>query len=455
MKIQLPEAFCQEMKSLLGEEYGQYLDSFDQPRNFGLRINTLKWTPDQWGERLLWPTEPVPWTENGFFYSGQVQPSKDPYYYAGLYYLQEPSAMAPGALLPVEPGDLVLDLCAAPGGKSTELGARLKGQGMLVANDISNSRAKGLLKNLELFGIANACVTSETPERLAQVFPRFFHSILVDAPCSGEGMFRKDPDMIKDWLERGPKYYSRIQKEILEQAVNMLKPGGYLLYSTCTFSRLENEDMVQWVLETFPDMEVEPLPVFTGARGGAGLTGCLRLFPHRVRGEGHFMALFRRRGGEEKGSRPAKERQRGKKDDFISRGEFADFLRDTRIPWDLSRIVKKQDRIYYLPEGFLEDTGLRYLRTGLFMGTIKNERFEPSQAMAMVLKEELYANSLSFDREDHRVIRYLKGETLVLKEGEGPRKGWCLVCVDGFGLGFARGNNMTLKNKYYPGWRWQ
>ena len=132
MKIQLPEAFCQEMKSLLGEEYGQYLDSFDQPRNFGLRINTLKWTPGQWEERLLWPTEPVPWTENGFFYSGQVQPSKDPYYYAGLYYLQEPSAMAPGALLPVEPGDLVLDLCAAPGGKSTELGARLKGQGMLA-----------------------------------------------------------------------------------------------------------------------------------------------------------------------------------------------------------------------------------------------------------------------------------------------------------------------------------
>ena len=167
------------------------------------------------------------------------------------------------------------------------------------------------------------------------------------------------------------------------------------------------------------------------------------------------MALLRRKGGEEKGNRPAKERQRGEKDDFISRGEFADFLKDTRIPWDLSRIVKKQDRIYYLPEGFLEDTGLRYLRTGLFMGTIKNERFEPSQAMAMVLKEELYANSLSFDREDHRVIRYLKGETLVLKEGEGPRKGWCLVCVDGFGLGFARGNNMTLKNKYYPGWRWQ
>lgn len=132
-----------------------------------------------------------------------------------------------------------------------------------------------------------------------------------------------------------------------------------------------------------------------------------------------------------------------------------EFLEKTKIPWDASRIVKKQEMVFYLPQGFEEGRRLRYLRTGLWMGTIKKGRFEPSQAMAMVLKEELYANSLSFDREDHRVIRYLKGETLVLKEGEGPRKGWCLVCVDGFGLGFARGNNMTLKNKYYPGWRWQ
>lgn len=450
MKIQLPNEFLQEMESLLGEEYGQYLDSFDRPRNYGLRVNTLKWTPEECEKRLPWPLEPVPWTENGFFYDGRFQPSKDPYYYGGLYYLQEPSAMAPAALLPVEPGDMVLDLCAAPGGKSTELGARLKGRGMLVANDVSSSRAKGLLKNLELFGVANACVTSETPERLAAAFPEFFNKILVDAPCSGEGMFRKDPDMIKDWAERGPKYYSLIQREILKEAVKMLRPGGTLLYSTCTFSRAEDEEMVQWVLESFPDMEPVPLPAFEGACGGIGLTGCLRLFPHKVRGEGHFMALLKKKGSKEEGTADSQRRE-----DFKPDGEFADFLKDTRLIWDPGRMARKQDRIYYLPEGFSQAPGLRYLRTGLFMGTLKKERFEPSQALAMTLGERSYGSAISFDREDERVIRYLKGETIALKEGEDPKKGWCLVCVDGFGLGFARRNNGMLKNKYYPGWRWQ
>ncbi len=455
MKIQLPKDFCREMTSLLGEEYEQYIESFDSPKSLGLRVNTLRWTPQECRRSLPWNTEPVPWVENGLFYGGRVNPSKHPYYYAGLYYLQDPSAMTPASLLPVEQGDMVLDLCAAPGGKSTELGARLKGRGMLVANDISNSRAKALLKNLELFGIGNSCVTSETPERLSAAFPGFFHKILVDAPCSGEGMFRKNPDMIRDWCERGPKYYCCLQKHILKEAVKMLRPGGYLLYSTCTFSRLEDEEVVLWILEKFPQMELIPIPLFDGACDGAGLSGCLRLFPHKIRGEGHFMALLRKKtAGEETrtecrpaagmiGLNPEEEK------------ELRDFLRDTRISWDFSRMVNINGLICYLPEGFQAGPKLRYLRTGLFVGTVKKRRFEPSQAMAMALSEELYTNSISFDREDERIIRYLKGETIALKDGEGPEKGWCLVCVDGFSLGFAKGNGMTLKNKYYPGWRWQ
>ncbi len=459
MTIDLPQAFRQEMKSLLGEDYDAYLKSFEEPRSFGLRVNTLRLSVRECREKLSCRTEPVPWIDNGLFYEGdEVRLSKDPYYYAGLYYLQEPSAMTPAALLPVEPGDMVLDLCAAPGGKSTELGAKLKGKGMLVANDISTSRARALLKNLEVFGIPNICVTSEAPEKLSQSFPEFFDKILVDAPCSGEGMFRKDPQMVKDWLTKGPDYYCTIQKEITGEAVKMLRPGGYLMYSTCTFSTKEDEDVINWIFRNFPDMELQPLPLFEGAEGGVRMPGCIRLFPHKLRGEGHFMALLHKKE-REKSQSPFADFDRTRRQDWISKepglDELQEFLKKTKLDWDLSRIVKQQDMVYYLPEGFPSGKKLRYLRTGLWMGTLKRGRFEPSQVMAMVLSEHEYENSISFDREDMRVIRYLKGETIALEPKEGSLQGWCLVCVDGFALGFAKGCSTTLKNKYYPGWRWQ
>ena len=250
----LPVSFLDEMKQLLGDEYEDYLKSFQMPHFSGIRINSLKITNEHWQKIAPFPTEPVSWTPNGYYYEEEIKPSKDPYYFAGLYYLQEPSAMLPAAVLPVIPGDRVLDLCAAPGGKSTELGARLQGQGVLFSNDISNSRAKALLKNLELFGIPNICVTSETPEKLAQELPEYFDKILVDAPCSGEGMFRKDETMVKDWLVHGPGYYGPIQKQILEAAAALLAPGGVMVYSTCTFSVQENEESVSWLLSRHKDL---------------------------------------------------------------------------------------------------------------------------------------------------------------------------------------------------------
>lgn len=465
-ELKLSEEYLNRMRDLLGEEeFSAYLESFDEERLYGLRVNTGKITPEEFAGRVAWDLKSVPWIPNGFYYDGARRPAKDAYYYGGLYYLQEPSAMTPAMLLPVSPGDRVLDLCAAPGGKSTELGVKLAGKGVLISNDISNSRAKALLKNLELWGIANICVTSETPDKLAEVFGPWFDKILIDAPCSGEGMFRKDEDMIKSYEEHGPEYYSRIQKEIADQAVRMLAPGGLLLYSTCTFSRCEDEEIIEYILDGHEEMELVRLPLFEGASPGIGLDGCIRLFPHKIKGEGHFIALLRKKEsgtaerdavskekGGWKGTKPVPQLS-GKAVPLPP--ELTEFLSLIKRDFDPSRIMIKNQSVYYLPEGFVPAKELRYLRTGLLLGEIKNRRFEPGQAMAMALKAEEFSQTISWSRDDERVIRYLKGETLPLMASEGPVKGWCLVCVDGYPLGFAKGTGMALKNKYYPGWRWQ
>ncbi len=459
-ELKLSEEYLNRMRDLLGEEeFSAYLKSFDEERLYGLRVNTAKVTPEAFPELVSWDLKPVPWIPNGFYYEGTERPAKDPYYYAGLYYLQEPSAMTPAMLLPVEPGDRVLDLCGAPGGKSTELGVKLAGKGVLISNDISNSRAKALLKNLELWGISNICVTSETPDKLADVFGPWFDKILIDAPCSGEGMFRKDDDMVKSYEERGPEYYSEIQKEITDQAVRMLAPGGLLLYSTCTFSRCEDEEIICHILENHQEMELIRLPLFEGASGGIGLDGCIRLFPHKIKGEGHFISLLRKNGGgAERTAAGSRERSRtepqGKKAPALPT-ELTDFLALMTREFDDSRIMIKNDSVYYLPENFVPAKELRYLRTGLLLGELKNKRFEPGQALAMTLHAEEFRQTISWKKEDDRVIRYLKGETISLTPEEGPVKGWCLICVDGYPLGFAKGTGMALKNKYYPGWRWQ
>lgn len=463
---QLPEAFLLKMQKLLGEEFGQYLESFKEEWKPGLRVNTLKLSPKELAELVPWNLEPVPWADNGFYYDGTLdgevlRPSKHPAYYAGLYYLQEPSAMTPAAMLPVVPGDRVLDLCAAPGGKSTELASKLKGRGMLVSNDISYSRARALLKNLELAGAANICVTSEGPEKLAGVWPEFFDKILVDAPCSGEGMFRRDEDMVKDWNEKGPEYYMPIQRQILSQAAAMLRPGGYMLYSTCTFSVEEDEENVAYVLEEFPQMQLCCLDLdkVPGACGGFGLSGCMRLFPHRLKGEGHFLALMRKKGGDDGGKEilpPMDPGTAGKRVRAVEKEKELDaFLRQSGAEWDYGRIVIHQDNVYYLPEGLAWNLPLRFLRTGLFLGELKKGRFEPSQALAMSMKAGQFPNTVSFPAGDSRVLRYLKGETISLEGDEGPVKGWCLAAMEGFPLGWAKGTGMSLKNKYYPGWRWQ
>lgn len=378
--------------------------------------------------------------------------------------------MAPAAVLPVCPGDKVLDLCAAPGGKSTELGARLQGEGLLVSNDISNSRAKALLKNLELFGIPNICVTSETPEKLASVFGPYFDKILVDAPCSGEGMFRKDPDLIKSWLERGPEYYAPIQRQILKSAAAMLKPGGMLLYSTCTFAKLEDEDTIQWILKEEPDLELVPIEPWEGACGGFDGMPVIRLFPHKIEGEGHFLALLRKKdtqapdGGKFSGSIGSDNRSgaaSGKDSAQVRRleqeSDFGQWEAMLTQALDHSRIMVRDGMVYYLPKCFDRSWNLRYLRTGLLLGEWKKNRFEPSQAAAMALPMKEFSQTVSLSAEDDRTIRYLKGETVfpTPEESSGLKKGWVLIGVDDYPLGWAKYTGSNFKNKYYPGWRWQ
>ena len=471
----MPEAFLERMKRMLGEEYDSWLKAYGKDPVQGIRINPAKVSPEEWERISPWGLRPVLWNRDGFYCEEGSRPAKDVYYYAGLYYVQEPSAMAPAAVLGAEPGQRVLDLCAAPGGKSTQLGAQLRGHGILVSNDISASRAKALLKNLEMAGITNACVTAEEPGKLAETFGEYFDKILVDAPCSGEGMFRKEPELIKSWQEKGPKAYVPLQREILAQAVRMLRPGGELVYSTCTFSEEEDEGAVSWLLANMPEMELVPIKPWEGAAAGTGREPVIRLFPHRTEGEGHFVALFRKKGGNAgKGINRAGTSNAGEgaARQKAGRGErkypgwedvgspeditgFSDWEALLANPFGRERMKKREGQLYLLPEGFDPGWRLRYLRTGLLLGSVEKGRFEPSQAAAMALGRGEFAHTFSLKREDGRVIRYLKGESLLPEEGEEFPAGWVLVCVDGFPLGWAKSSGRMLKNKYYPGWRWQ
>ena len=543
---QLPQKFLERMERMLGDEYPAFLQSYEEPRKFGLRVNTMKISVEEFQKLAPFHLTPIPWISNGFYYEREDDPARHPFYYAGLYYLQEPSAMTPASILPVTPGEHVLDLCAAPGGKATALGAKLKGQGLLVANDISASRAKALLKNLEIFGIRNSFVTNAYPAKLAEQFAGAFDKILVDAPCSGEGMFRKDLANARVWSMQKVEECAKTQHEIIRQAVSMLRPGGLLLYSTCTFSPEENEQTIASLLQEYPEMQLVEIPWYEGfahgrpdlADGNPELTKCVRIFPHRMAGEGHFLALlYKKKDGEadpklrlngmveiqkdtcimsaenargemvqentvrtnaaqEKiqlpGSASTENMQmemdnlnlnrklRGKdknsaRERFTSCGRKAnerkgsnaasalsdaavleEFLQDM-IPaagYTLTDMDIHNGQVYYIQNRVPAGRGIPFLRNGLYFGELRKGRFEPSQSLAMALRASDYASILDFPQTDERVRRYLGGETIDVEDLPCTRKkGWQLVCVDGYPLGWGKLVNGTLKNKYHPGWR--
>lgn len=465
----LPLPFLERMKEMLRDDYDAFLKSYENPRTYGLRVNTAKLSCQEFEALSPFKLQPIPWISNGYFYNEENRPARCPYYQAGLYYLQEPSAMTPASRLPIEPGDFVLDLCAAPGGKATALGAALNDTGFLLANDISTSRARALLRNLELFGIKNMLVTDEKPAKLAQRFPSFFNKILLDAPCSGEGMFRKEEALARDWTPEKSAELSDIQKDLVLKAADMLRPGGMLLYSTCTFAPCEDEEVVAYLLSERPDMELIEMPGYEGFSAGrpkfAGaaaafdseeLRKCVRIFPHKMDGEGHFLALFRKKGD----SLPPVFRSLEKGPDKNTRKWLDEFFAEIGLKtlggqeFDWNRVEVRKDKVYYQLPFPLDLRGISFLRNGLYLGDLKKNRFEPSQPLALALHKGDIEATISLSVSDERITRYLKGETLNIEPDEAAhKKGWHLLCADGYPVGFGKLVNGILKNKYPAGWR--
>lgn len=429
----LPDKYLNAMKSLLKDEYDDYLACFSSPQIHSLRVNTSKISVDRFKEIFPYNLEQVPWCKDGFYFD-DLSISKHPYYYAGLYYLQEASAMLPAEVLPIEEGDIVLDACAAPGGKSLKLLDKLNNTGLLVSNDISISRANALLRNIERAGFSNYYVIAKDIIELEEHFPKYFDKILLDAPCSGEGMFRKDKALIESWKERDSEYFSPIQRRLIQACINMLKDGGKLVYSTCTFDVREDEEIIQYALDNNSNIKLLPIEKYDGFKDANDCYG-VKLFPHRIKGEGHYVCLLQKDGNSHK----CESRVMAKTD--IS------FINEMNKRFYDGIFEKINDYIYFLKP--INTKGIRVLRSGLLLGKETKYGFEPSQQLAMNLKIKEYNNVLNLKSSDNLVEKYLKGETI---ETNSNLNGMVLVCVDDCPLGFAKAKNGVLKNKIDKGW---
>lgn len=481
--MNLPIEFEKKMKAFLGDEWEEFLYSYDNNRFQALRFNTLKVGKNKSVEeeiagimdKLCIPMDKkVTWANDAYYYDEEKRPGKHPYHEMGLYYIQEPSAMSAAALLAPKPGMRVLDLCAAPGGKSTQLATYLGDSGLLVSNEINTQRSRILSQNIERMGIKNAIVTNEDSFVLASHFPSFFNAIQVDAPCSGEGMFRKLPEAIEQWSVENVAICAARQKEILDNAAVMLKPGGVIVYSTCTFSREENEDVIEYFLERHPDFALEEME---------------RFWPHKVDGEGHFVAKLVRRGSvnefdadyevcEEncnkvedtglKDDRKTKKNKNNKnrknetkpaltKENMKLLSEFLDeTVSEDMAAWiKNARLVMFGEQLYRLPDMEVDIKGLKVQRAGLHIGEFKKQRFEPSHSLALALKQSEAKNVVKLTCDDPQTTGFFNGQSVMLSDGQAAecKKGWALVCVDGYPAGWGKVNGAQVKNHYPKGLR--
>ena len=428
----LPEMFLQRMKAQLGPEYEEFLKSLERPRAVALRMNPLKVSEIP---SLPFLGDPVPWEPMGYYYAPQARPGLHVYHEAGVYYLQEASAMAPVSLLDPQPGERVCDLCAAPGGKTTQIAGRMMGQGFLLCNEINPKRAKILSRNLERMAAANALVTNEHPANLASRFPGFFDRVLVDAPCSGEGMFRKEEAAVTDWSQETVEMCARRQGEILHSAAQMVRPGGRLVYSTCTFAPEEDECAVAAFLAAHPEFTPETVeaPWFV-----PGENGSHRMWPHKLLGEGHFAAVLRKAEGE------AEEIPAGKGEKLP--GEWTKFAKELGISLPQGSPLLFGPTLWWAPAEMPEIKGLKVLRPGLELGTVKKGRFEPAHALALWLKTCI--QTANYPADSREIQDYLHGDVI-----SGGAKGWCLVQADGYGIGWGKGDGNRIKNHYPKGLR--
>jgi len=453
--MELPKEFLSKMKDLLKDEYDDFLRSYEEPKIQGLRVNTLKVSIEEFLNINPFQLERIPWVNGGFFYQEEDRPGKHPYHEAGLYYIQEPSAMAASEMVDPQPGEKVLDLCAAPGGKSTHMAAKMKQQGLLLTNELYPARAKILSQNVERMGIKNAVVTNEAPSKLAERFPNFFDRILVDAPCSGEGMFRKDPGAREEWSLENVAACAERQSEILRYAAMMIRPGGRLVYSTCTFSPEENEGVISQFLNQDSRFEIEEIHVYEGfdhgreewvSNGAENIEKTIRIWPQQVRGEGHYIAVLRKAESEE----PTKWKYEDGLKDQKQLKDFFQFAKETLTYTPKGEFIIFGDQLYLLPDEMLSLKNLKVIRPGWHLGTIKKNRFEPSHALALSLKGDEVKNKWNLDKNSPEILAYLKGESI---KAEGP-KGWYLVEVDGYSIGWGKLADGVLKNHFPKGLRW-
>lgn len=477
--MNLPIEFEKKMKAFLGNEWDDFLYSYDNNRFQALRFNTLKVQSHEEIMRILKvlgisSDKKVSWANEAYYFDENVRPGKHPYHEMGLYYIQEPSAMSAAALLAPKPGMRVLDLCAAPGGKSTQLATYLGDSGLLVSNEINTQRSRILSQNIERMGIKNAIVTNEDSFVLASHFPGFFNAIQVDAPCSGEGMFRKLPEAIEQWSMENVAICAARQKEILDNAAVMLKPGGVIVYSTCTFSKEENEDVIEYFLERHPDFTLEEME---------------RFWPHKVDGEGHFVAKLVRRGSvnelgadydvcedscnkvEDTGLKVDRKTKKNKnsknrknetkpaltKENMKLLSEFLDeTISEDVAAWiKNSRLVMFGEQLYRLPDMEVDIKGLKVQRAGLHIGEFKKQRFEPSHSLALALKLNDAKNLVKLTCDNPQTIGFFNGQSVVLSDEQTAecKKGWALVCVDGYTAGWGKVNGTQVKNHYPKGLR--
>lgn len=459
--MNLPIEFEKKMKAFLGDEWDDFLYSYDNNRFQALRFNTLKVQSPEERMRILKTLKissdkKVSWANEAYYFDENVRPGKHPYHEMGLYYIQEPSAMSAAALLAPKPGMRVLDLCAAPGGKSTQLATYLGDSGLLVSNEINTQRSRILSQNIERMGIKNAIVTNEDSFVLASHFPGFFNAIQVDAPCSGEGMFRKLPEAIEQWSMENVAICAARQKEILDNAAVMLKPGGTIVYSTCTFSKEENEDVIEYFLERHPDFTLEEME---------------RFWPHKVDGEGHFVAKLVRRGSVDTGFKSDRQTKKIKnnknrknetkpaltKENMKLLSEFLDetISDDMAALIKNSRLVMFGEQLYRLPDMEVDIKGLKVQRAGLHIGEFKKQRFEPSHSLALALKLSEAKNVVKLTCDNPQTIGFFNGQSVMLSDEQAAecKKGWALVCVDGYPAGWGKVNGTQVKNHYPKGLR--
>lgn len=434
----LPKEFVDRMTSMLKEESDSFFASLDNaPIYRGIRINTLKKGAKEAVLGKIPDSEGVAWCKNGYYIDKEILSGKDPYHMGGLVYFQEPSAMSTVEALGIEKGDRVLDLCAAPGGKATHAAEKLAGEGLLVANEIVTKRSLILAENIQRMGIKNAIVTNESPEKLAEKYPSFFDKIIVDAPCSGEGMFRKEPQAVTEWSQEHTASCAIRQKHILTSAFAMLKKGGRLVYSTCTFAPCENEGIADWVLSNFDDVKLLEINL-DGLSDGVSdyvnseydLSHTKRIFPHISKGEGHFVALFEKTSGDEESY--IKEYKCSNTKDFL------DFQKENLNCKLEGSFVSFGDKLYLMPEGIDIDK-IKVQLAGLFLGVCKKGRFEPSHALCLALSKEDFKRTLTVDSTE----KYYRGETLPCEEN-----GWTAVLHKGFPIGWGKASCGILKNHF-------